>query len=414
MNATQLANLKRWWQPRYTILLIMWLVYGCFYLNRLALGPVIPLIIEDLNFSHTQVGLISSFLFAFYAVAQFPAGYLSDVFGSKRIITFGGLASALANYFFSAGSSLLYLIGCQSLNGIGQGGGYGPIVKLLNNWFPKEERGRALGIHTTCVSIFTLFAYVLAGYFGKTFGWRSVFWVAPSILLPVLFISRIIVDDKPANKIRNDFKYKPEEPTAKPFDITKRLKAILSNRNMVLACFGYFCLMYITYCNLIWLPSFFYESYGLSIFTTVSLAGIYPLIGLMARPLGGFLSDVPLHGRRKPLLLVGFFSIMIATFFLANTVRLEYALVLIVIVAFFDQLIQSLFFALELDMLTSELTGTGAGFLEAGGHFGSMSAMLFTGLLVDLFGTYKAVFLSLSFLAATGFVVAIFIREDKA
>ena len=413
MNKTYPPNLKRWWQPRHTILFIMWLVYGCFYLNRLALGPVIPFIIEDLNFSHTQIGVISSFLFGFYAFAQFPAGYLSDIFGPKKIITFGGLASALANYFFSAGSSLLYLIGCQSLNGIGQGGGFGPIVKLLNNWFPEAERGRALGIHTTCVSIFTLFAYALAGYFGKTFGWRSVFWFTPSILLPVLFFSWVIVDDNPANKIRNEFRYRPEKPTEKPSDNTQRLKAILSNKNMGLACFGYFCLMYITYCNLIWLPSYFYESYGLSIITTVSLAGIYPLIGLVARPLGGFLSDVPLHGRRKPLLLVGFSSILLATFFLANTVRLEWALVLIVIVAFFDQLIQSLFFALELDILPSELTGTGAGFIEAGGHLGSVAAMFLTGLFVDLFGSYKAVFLFLTFLAAIGIVVAISIREDK-
>ncbi len=209
MNATQLVNLKRWWQPRYTILLIMWLVYGCFYLNRLALGPVIPLIIEDLNFSHTQVGLISSFLFAFYAFAQFPAGYLSDIFGPKKIITIGGLISALANLLFSTGSSLFYLIGFQSLNGAGQGGAFGPIVKLINNWFPKSERGRALGIHNTCVSVFSLLAYVLAGYLGKTFGWRAVFWAAPIILLPVLFISWMIVEDNPPNNTEIKVEYSP-------------------------------------------------------------------------------------------------------------------------------------------------------------------------------------------------------------
>ena len=414
MNATQLVNLKRWWQPRYTILLIMWLVYGCFYLNRLALGPVIPLIIEDLNFSHTQVGLISSFLFAFYAFAQFPAGYLSDIFGPKKIITIGGLTSALANLLFSTGSSLFYLIGFQSLNGAGQGGAFGPIVKLINNWFPKSERGRALGIHNTCVSVFSLLAYVLAGYLGKTFGWRAVFWAAPIILLPVLFISWMIVEDNPPNNTEIKVEYRLKKTTEKSYRNLDRLKVILTNKNMILACFAFFCLMYITYCNLIWLPAYLYESYELSIIKTVFLAGVYPAVGLVARPLGGFLSDVPLEGRRKPLLLVGFFFILLATFFLANTAYLKWAMALIVIVGFFDQLIQSLFFALELDMLPSELAGTGAGFLEAGGHLGSMSAMLFTGLLVDLFGTYKAVFLSLSFLAVTGFVVAIFIREDKA
>ena len=413
MNSTHPANLKRWWKPRYTVLFIMWLVYGCFYLNRLTLGPVIPLIMGDLKFSHAQVGLISSFLFAFYAFAQLPAGYLSDIFGPKKIITFGGLTSALANYCFSAGSSLLYLIGFQSLNGLGQGGGFGPIVKLLNNWFPKSERGRALGIHNTCVSIFTLLAYVLAGYLGKAFGWRTVFWFTPFILLPVLVISWAIVDDHPANNIRSEFGYRPKESSGKSSVHMNRVKAILSEKNMLLACYGFFCLMYITYCNLVWLPAYLYESYGLSIITAGFLAGIYPLVGLVARPLGGFLSDVPMHGRRKPLLLVGFSSILLATLFLASTARLEWAMVLIVTVGFFDQLIQSLFFALELDILPSELTGTGAGFLETGGHLGSMSAMFFTGLFVDFFGSYNAVFLSLSFLAATGIVVTIFIREDK-
>ena len=60
-------------------------------------------------------------------------------FGPKRIITIGGLTSAFANLLFSTGSSLFYLIGFQSLNGAGQGGAFGPIVKLINNWFPKSE-----------------------------------------------------------------------------------------------------------------------------------------------------------------------------------------------------------------------------------------------------------------------------------
>ena len=52
--------IKRW-EPRYTILFLMWLVYGCFYLNKLNLAPVIPLIIENLKISHTRIGLISAF-----------------------------------------------------------------------------------------------------------------------------------------------------------------------------------------------------------------------------------------------------------------------------------------------------------------------------------------------------------------
>ncbi|RLC12869.1 MAG: hypothetical protein DRH43_00510 [Deltaproteobacteria bacterium] len=412
MFPTRLAIFKRWWQPRYTVLALMWLVYGCFYLNRLNIAPVIPLIIEDLKISHAKVGIISAFFFAFYAATQIPAGYLSDLLGPRKIITLGGVTSALANFFFGAGSSLFYLTGVQSINGLGQGGGWGPSVKLLNNWFPEAERGRVLGAYATCVSIFTPLTYALAGYLGKAFGWRVVFWISPLILLPVLLVYWMVVGDYPGGNSRG-FRYSPGPLAEKPPVNRKRLSVIFSNKDVRMTCLGFFCLNYITYCNLVWLPAYLYESYGLTVAKAGFLAGAYPLVGLAARPFGGYLSDVTFDGRRKPLLLIGLSFILLSTIFLAVSNDLRWAIVLIVSVGFFDQLISSLFFALQLDLIPAELAGSGTGLLDAGGHLGSMSAMFFSGLLVDMFGSYKPVFLVLSVLAATGIGAVLFIRESK-
>jgi len=391
----------------------MWLVYGCFYLNRLNFAPVIPLIMEDLKLSHTQVGLISTFFFAFHAAAQFPAGYLSDILGPRKIITLGGVTSSLANLFFSAGSSLFYLIGFQSLNGLGQGGGWGPSVKLLNNWFPESERGRALGIYATCACIFTIIAYALAGYLGKTFGWRAAFWTVSIILLSVLFVYWVVVADHPDGNSVQSFQYRPPEPAEKSSGNRNKLIVILSNRDMRMACLGFCCLCYIRYAILVWLPAYLYESYGLSLVTASLLAAVYPLAGLVASPLGGYLSDVAFGGRRKPLLLIALSLVLLSTIFLASADRLEWVMILIFSVGFFEQLISPQFFALELDLIPPELAGTGAGFFEAGGHLGSMCAMFFSGLLVDVFGSYKPVFLVLSIVAAIGVAIILFIRERK-
>lgn len=404
MLSTQLSTSKKKWQPRYTVISLMWLVYGCFYLNRFNFAPVIPLIMEDLKLSHVQVGLVSALFFAFYAAAQLPAGYLSDILGPKKIITLGGIISALANFFFSAVSNLFYLISAQSLNGMGQGGGWGPSVKLVNNWFPASERGRALGIYCTCVSIFTVLAYVLAGHLGEAFGWRAAFWAVPISLLSVVFINWMVVDDYPVN---------PPEPAGTYSGKGNRLIAILSNKDLRRVCLGFCCLNYISYCNLVWVPTYLYESYGLSVVKASLFAGVYPAVGLLARPLGGYLSDVVFSGRRRPLLLTGLSCIFLSTILLANAHHLQWAVILIVCVGFFDQLIGTLFFALELDMLPSELAGTGAGFVDAGGHLGSMSAMFISGLLVDLFSSYKPMFFALSILGCIAIFAVLHIRERK-
>jgi len=137
------------------------------------------------------------------------------------------------------------------------------------------------------------------------------------------------------------------------------------------------------------------------------------MAGLVASPVGGYLSDVAFGGRRKPLLLIALSFILLSTIFLASADRLGWAMILIVGVGFFEQLIAPLFFALELDLIPPELAGTGAGFLEAGGHLGSMCAMFFSGLLVDVFGSYNPVFLVLGIVAAIGVAIILFIRERK-
>lgn len=230
----------------------MWLVYGCLYLNRLNLAPVIPLIMEDLKISHAQVGVITSFFFIFYTVSQFLTGYLSDIQGPRRVITFGGTVSVVASLFFSVGTNQSHLVGAQALNGLGQGAGWAPSLKLVNAWFPPTKKGRVLGIYATSISIFTILTYALAGYIGKTLGWRMVFRVFPVFLMCVLFIFWMIVRDHPQGRGGAGIPARHLGPVEKPLKNRNRYVTVISNRGFRLASAGFACLLYISYTYLIW------------------------------------------------------------------------------------------------------------------------------------------------------------------
>jgi sugar phosphate permease len=402
-----------WWQPRYTVLVLMWSVYGCFYLNKLNLAPVIPLIIEDLGISHTRIGFISAAFFLLYATSQFLWGYLSDIFGPRKIITFGGIISSLANFIFSAGNSIFSLTGAQGLNGFGQGSGWGPSMKLLDNWFPGSERGRVIGVYATSVSIFTILAYWLAGFIGQHLGWRAAFRVSPLILLVVVLIYWLTVRDTPGQSDRPQAKTGPTESEKKSSLIQNRFSAAISNKDFWLASAAFACLTYVSYTNMVWIPTYLYESHNLDVVKAGLLAGLYPAIGILSRPLGGHLSDIHFGGRRKPMILIGFFLILFSALFLVKTAHLGLAMALLICVGFFDQLMVTLFFALALDILPKESTGTGASTMNALGHAGSTGAMLFSGLLIDKFHSFKPVFLILSILACLGIAVTLLIREKS-
>jgi len=408
------ANHSRRDRSGFRILLLMWLMYGGYYVNRLNLAPVIPLIMADLKLSHAQVGLVSASFFAFYAAFQFPAGFLSDLWGPKKLITFGGAIAAAANLLFAGGSGILGLIGCQGLNGFGQAGGFGPSVKLVNSWFPETQRARVLGLYVTSVSVFTLITYAAAGYVGRAFGWRVVFWSAPIVMGVLLLLFWFFVSDHPGadgRPIRSISSGADGRHFSRKRD---RIRTLVRHRDVLLSCGGFFCLSYIAYCILVWSTSYLHETHDLAVDRAALMAGVYPAIGIFARPLGGYLSDVTFGGRRRPLMLLGFACIALAALSLSGVSRIEHAILLIGVIGFFEQLIATQFFALELDLLPPELAGGGAGLIEAVGHMGSMTAMFLTGLMVDLSGSYRPVFWVLSTLAAVGFILVGSIRGDKA
>jgi sugar phosphate permease len=401
---------KGLWAPQYTVVTLLWLVYGSFYLNRLNIPPVIPLIMRDLNISHAQIGLITTFFFFAYSITQFPAGYLGYLLGHKRVIAIGALISAGANLLFGIGNSLTDLVLCQGLNGLGQGGAWSPSVGIVANWFNRMERGRVFGIYVTCVSVFTILSYALSSALGQKFGWRMPFIAPPFVIMTVILLFWIMVRESPTEMPPNA---KPDvhKGVLLPPGFKEDMKTILSHQGLWFLGISYFCLMAIRYSIFVWAPTYLFETFGLDILRAGMLSSIYPAIGLISYPLGGFLCDVILEGRKKPLIAIGLLSISILAFSLAHVTTLVWAIFLLACIGFFDQIGAALFFALEIDLLPRHLASTGAGFLNTASALGSAATMFLTGLLIDVFHSYHVLFIALSIAALIGGMSIIKIKE---
>lgn len=400
-------------KPKFKIIFYCWLVYGFFYLNRLNLSPVIPLIMSDLGISHARIGLIGALFYVFYTMAQLPAGYLSDVFDAKKIIFAGGLISAFSNLLFSFGSGLWHLAFSQSLNGLGQGCGFSPIVKIIDQHFPFSQRGRVLGLVMTSTAVFNVAAFLIAGYIGHTYGWRTVFWSAPLVFIPVLILFKVVIKAPSADSSSKSYEADSSSRKAiKNNSFTKITNQVFSKKMCFLGI-GFSCLCYITYSNLIWLPSFFFESYDMSLVQAGFLAALYPLSGLVSRPLGGYISDVIFKGKRKQIILIGLFIILISTLLLSQIEDFNINIYIIIIIGFFDNLIGPLFFAWMLDLVPYNHSGRGAGALQFFGHTGTILSIYFSGIAVDAFHSYRPIFMILSVISILGIISIGLISESK-
>ena len=85
-------------------------------------------------------------------------------------------------------TNFLQLLAARIGVGVGEAGASPPSHSIISDYFPHEERGRALSIYSIGIYIGILIGFLAGGWINQYFGWRIAFLVVggPGILLAVI------------------------------------------------------------------------------------------------------------------------------------------------------------------------------------------------------------------------------------
>lgn len=123
------------------------------------------------------------------AIFLVPFGRLADIYGRKRIFTWGIAIFTLSSFLLALTNSVITLLSFRILQAIGSAMIFGTGVAILTSVFPAQERGRVLGINVASVYAGLSFGPFLGGFLTEHFGWRSIFLV--NVPLGLLVITLI-------------------------------------------------------------------------------------------------------------------------------------------------------------------------------------------------------------------------------
>ena len=163
---------------RWIILALLWLLYTAFGMVARAIFPLVTPIINDLQLSYSQMGIILGSWQLTYIMVAMAAGTVLDRWGVHKSILAGaaiiGLSAGL-RYFADDFAIMLIAV---ALFGVG-----GPMIsiggpKTISEWFQGKSRGTAIGIYTTGPWVGGLFAVALTNSWVMPLvsnNWRLVF-----------------------------------------------------------------------------------------------------------------------------------------------------------------------------------------------------------------------------------------------
>ncbi|MFA7585982.1 MAG: nitrate/nitrite transporter [Novosphingobium sp.] len=279
---------RPFWQSGHPPTLIAaFLYFDVAFMVWVLLGPLAPVIAQELGLDPAQKGMMVAVPTLAGAVLRLVNGLLVDRIGQKltgtisQLVVIVGLAIAwrfgVSNY---AGALALGVV-------LGfAGASFAVALPLAARWYPPEHQGKAMGIAGMGNSG-TVFASLFAALLAEIHGWTNVFGLALIPLVAVFVFYQIAAEDS------------PDQPEPKPLSA---YAAVLREGDA-----WWFMLFYfVTFGGFVGLsttlPTFYADSFGVSPVTAGYGTAAAVFMGSLLRPFGGALADR--HGGIRTLSLV--------------------------------------------------------------------------------------------------------------
>jgi EmrB/QacA subfamily drug resistance transporter len=124
-------------------------------------------------------------------VLLISAGRVADLHGRKRFYTLGFIIFTVGSVLCALSMTDVQLVFFRALQGVGAAFILANSTAIVTDTFPREERGKALGINTTAVYTGLMVGPVLGGVLVQNFGWRSIFFVNLPIGIVVVALTTL-------------------------------------------------------------------------------------------------------------------------------------------------------------------------------------------------------------------------------
>lgn len=160
----------------------------------------LPTLVKAFGTSFTETKWIVLIYYLIVTSFILPFGRLGDVIGKKKIYLTGFIIFTIGSLLCGMANSLISLTMARAVQGLGGAMLMSLGFAIITNIFDPKERGKALGIVATSVSIAVIAGPVLGGMLLEYLSWRFIFYInIPVGIFGVYMIIKYIEPDQVKN-----------------------------------------------------------------------------------------------------------------------------------------------------------------------------------------------------------------------
>jgi MFS transporter, ACS family, D-galactonate transporter len=373
------------------------------YIDRSNLSIALPYLKDELGLSPSRLGILLSAFFWTYSTFQLAAGWLVDRIHVGWVLTAGFLLWSVATGVTGFQHTFTGLLIVRTVLGMGESVAYPAYSKILAQLFPEARRGFANSLVAAGAAAGPGLGLIVAGTFMARFGWRSFFVILGFFSL--LWLIPWIVWMPAANQ-KTSSQSQPLLPVG--------ILDILLQRSAWGTFAGLFCINYVFYFLITWLPYYLVRDRNLPTAAMVLVAGSAYLLNSFTATLCGWLSDRWLAGGATPTRVrKTFLSVGVAGaglfLVLCAFAPIRPAILLLLLGSAFLGICNSNIWAVTQTLAGPHVVGRWAGVQNFLGNFSGIAAPALTGFLIDRTQHFFSAFAVMALVALAGALSWIFL-----
>ncbi|MCI5044412.1 MAG: MFS transporter [Aquisalinus sp.] len=239
------------------VLFILVVVYTFNFIDRQIVGILAIPIKEELGLSDIQLSLMGGLAFAlFYTFLGIPIAALADRKSRTWIMTIALSVWSAMTALCGLAQNFVQLFLARLGVGVGEAGGVAPAYSLISDYFPPNQRARALSVYSFGIPIGSALGIILGGILTDIIGWRSAFIIVGVLGLLLAPIFRLTMREPKRGQ------YDPPSAKVEPVPFRQVVDTLLQKRSFWLLSIGAASSSMMGYGLIFWLPSFFVRSFG--------------------------------------------------------------------------------------------------------------------------------------------------------
>lgn len=197
---------SRKYERRWLTLIVITVTVIAIGLDQMILNIAIPTLQRELEANASQlIWMVDAYIVVF-AGLMLTAGALGDKFGRAKALNLGIIIFAGSSLAAAYSQTANQLIASRAVMGISGALIMTATLSIVTDVFPREERGRAIGVWAGVSAMGIFLGPVIGGVLLEHFWWGSVFLINVPLALVALVLGFVFVPDS-------------KDPNAPPLDI---------------------------------------------------------------------------------------------------------------------------------------------------------------------------------------------------